>query len=384
MCGLVGIAGNLQYSDEEIITNLLYFDYLRGRDSTGLATVLKSGEVGIGKLATDPITFFDSEKFKNILKGSLAKVFLGHNRFATRGAKNNYNAHPFQYGKIVGAHNGTLDKKSWDRLEETMGEKFPVDSMALINAIDALGIKEAIELCETGKDMHTGAWALTWYNSGDDTINFLRNEHRPLWVCFKKDGSKMYWASEWWMLQYAVEVIGKVELYAEKAGYKFFPLIEDTLYSFDLDDFKVNDKFKPVLKGVDCKGREPEPVVAQVPLSNLTGFHSTSPTSTTNGTTTTSHGKNKNKEEFVVNFRGDFVAPWAGYLSEEEFNDAARHGCSWCHKSMNYRDGGIIIYDGEGVILCPDAECSGLSSKNTLMQPPNRMYVTPTQFAILK
>src|SRR3546814_8848521 len=84
-------------------------------------------------------------------------AFVGHNRFATKGKVNDLNAHPFHYGNIVGAHNGTLEKSSWDALDKKLGEDTDVDSQAIITSIATFGIrseerrvgKECVSTCRS-------------------------------------------------------------------------------------------------------------------------------------------------------------------------------------------------------------------------------------------
>lgn len=153
MCGLVGIAGNLLYQDEFTMKRLLMADYFRGPDSTGFAAIRTNGDAFVAKLASNPIDLFNQKNFDTALNGNASRAFIGHNRAATRGKVVSANAHPFHFGSIVGAHNGTLDQESWDRLEEKLGEKYTVDSMALIAAIDKLGIEKTIKLCNEGKTL---------------------------------------------------------------------------------------------------------------------------------------------------------------------------------------------------------------------------------------
>jgi glucosamine 6-phosphate synthetase-like amidotransferase/phosphosugar isomerase protein len=118
MCGLVGIAGKLTVKDEATMKRLFLLDFFRGPDSTGLAAVRGDGNIHVSKLASHPIDLFDSARFKTALSGYNSKIFLGHNRYATKGKVNANNAHPYHYGDIVGAHNGTLSISSWRALEK--------------------------------------------------------------------------------------------------------------------------------------------------------------------------------------------------------------------------------------------------------------------------
>jgi len=57
------------------------------------------------------------------------EILLAHTRFATTGAKNVQNAHPFEIGDIIGAHNGIIHNH--DALCTKYERKFEVDSMHL-------------------------------------------------------------------------------------------------------------------------------------------------------------------------------------------------------------------------------------------------------------
>jgi glucosamine 6-phosphate synthetase-like amidotransferase/phosphosugar isomerase protein len=75
MCGLVGIAGQMTAKDDAVIKRLLMYDYFRGPDSTGMAAIRGNGDVYLAKLASDPVTLFDTGKFKPLSAASAASIW---------------------------------------------------------------------------------------------------------------------------------------------------------------------------------------------------------------------------------------------------------------------------------------------------------------------
>ena len=380
MCGLVGMAGDLEYRDESTMRKLLLLDYLRGTDSTGFAAIGKDFDWKIAKMASHPIDLFDSFKFKQALTGATSHAFIGHNRAATRGAVNGVNAHPFEYKHIVGAHNGTLDQASWTRLEEAVGEKFGTDSNAIFAAIATLGVEEAIGLMEEGATSQTGAWALVWYDGKQHTINFLKNKHRPLWLASSDEGDKIFWASEWEMIDYSTASSSTKYDFHFDGDHCYFPLPDNQLHSYDLMQLakQSTGPMTPVIK--DIKGRAP--VITAVKSDPFgrdvdgwtdggtgMGFHKS--TSTTSSTTTNYRG-NKDWAD-CLNIDGDRESPYAGFVSKTDFDIYSRGGCGWCKQPIKFEEVGCTVFEKEGQILCP--ECSVSSA--------NRVYIQSQVFKAL-
>lgn len=216
MCGIVGIAGNITVKHEKAFKDMLDMDVVRGPHSTGIATVDLKGEVYYAKSTNLPSDLFQMRAAKNVMQGAHAAL-IGHNRYATMGSVNSVNAHPFEHGTIVGAHNGTLN--NWRAVLDDSND-FDVDSDALIYNIAVNGVKETISKL-------LGAWTLVWHDSSDNTLNFLRNKDRPLHFAYTEDDKTLFYASEPWMIQAAA---GRNDIKVKKGAF----LKQDTLLKIDL------------------------------------------------------------------------------------------------------------------------------------------------------
>jgi hypothetical protein len=232
MCGHVGVAGVIGIKQEAILKQLLVVDSLRGTDSTGIATIARhNGAVKVAKQVGDPYNLFSDKRFDQAM-GGIAKAIIGHNRWATSGGVNKQGAHPFEFDTLVGAHNGTLTNK---HALKNAGD-FKVDSENLFHHIEEEGLHPAIKIAR-------GAWALVWWDKVEHTMNFLRNDQRPLTMVVSKDGKGLYWASEKWMLD---GVLAREGIEHEGS----WQLKVDTHVSFHIND--KGEIEKPV--AVECKG----------------------------------------------------------------------------------------------------------------------------------
>lgn len=229
MCGIVGLAGEIHVPQEKVFENLLIMDILRGKHSTGVASVGRNTkDVIVAKKAVAATDFIDMPCFKDALSG-VNSVLIGHNRYATVGKVNNMNAHPFDFENVVGVHNGTLTSR-YKLFEQN---KFDTDSEAFYSHVNKFGIEDAIASC-------TGAYAFVWYDKREETINFLRNGDRTLYLAKLADKPTIAWASESWMLHGALS--------RNNMKYESIDLIPaDSWFAFPVKDGKIG---KPRLKEV--------------------------------------------------------------------------------------------------------------------------------------
>tara|TARA_R110000823_G_C15952958_1_gene502517 strand:+ start:3849 stop:5132 length:1284 start_codon:yes stop_codon:yes gene_type:complete len=215
MCGLVGVMGDVTSNDKDVFNQLLVVDVLRGRHSTGAALIDYRGEATVFKKAVNGLDFLDFATYKDKMRVGY-NCLIGHNRYATKGAVNNVNAHPFDFENIVGAHNGTL-RNYWS-LDNA--SDFDVDSECLYSHINDNGVRDAFNKTD-------GAFALTWFDKTTNKLHLLRNTERPLCYCYREDMGAVFWASEAWMLR---GVLGR-------NGIKHSDIVlitPNVLYSFDM------------------------------------------------------------------------------------------------------------------------------------------------------
>lgn len=362
MCGLVGIAGNMEFRDESTFRRLLVFDVFRGMDSTGVAFFDKKGhDCDIVKIKSHPIDLFDLKRYTKAENSYSSSVFLGHNRAATVGQVNTVNAHPFEYGHIVGAHNGTLDKSSWQDLNEANEFDCDVDSQAVFLSISQRGIEETIK-------MMCGAWALTYIDKDERTLNFIKNDKRPLWYAFTEDMKKIIWASEYPMIQAAIGMSSdKYIMNEDKDGYVYFPFENDHLYTIQIDELMNGEFDISKFKGKKIEGKEPLPVVTYNQGGSPFHFKPDGTKKTWNQTTYGSSGGNegtktskkgnKNREVTTIFLDGDEYNPFGGAVSYSREQHITAVGCTWCQGEVDLTKPGVITYERGGEVLCH--ECSG-------------------------
>lgn len=197
MCGLAGgiPKDSKKGFGSKVINDLIYLTQMRGTDSLGLLTLTvkpnKERMFEWHKEQGVPSWLCKQSAFTTQLAQN--NTFLAfHCRAATRGKVSKDNAHPFRHGDIVLMHNGTLNTSY-----QLNDKYFEVDSEAITFFLSDK--KNSVQELVTAAD---GAYALVWADMSNNTLNFLRNNDRPLWFVDTDVG--ILWASERCMLEFIV------------------------------------------------------------------------------------------------------------------------------------------------------------------------------------
>ena len=233
MCGLVGIANStaLTKAQQRYFVEALYVDQLRGEDATGAALVDKDNNVEVIKRSLSAADFMmvkAGRRMIDMLDGTF--VALGHNRASTIGRSIDDNAHPFEFDRYVGAHNGTIT--NYRTLLPVY--KYAVDSANLIASID----KEGTEVLT---EVRSGSYALTLYDKKEQHMVFVRNDGRPLHLL--ENNGQLLWASESEMLYWLASRNGMLT-----KDSNFIEVPTHEIIRYDCNEMKIVDRAKYTVK----------------------------------------------------------------------------------------------------------------------------------------
>lgn len=196
MCGIVGIAANrLNKIGKNIFSDLMIVSNVRGRWGAGVAAVVGDKIKGVKSLYSG-CDLIDMKGFGELMNENSVRVLLGHTRWPTKGATGEYiNVHPHFMKNLTGVHNGTLDKVDGAYIK---GEDS--DSVEFYKHADEVGFKKALSRA-------SGAYCFVFVDHETKTLNFLRNNQRPLFIgkhLWGKDAQSLIWASEREMIVFAM------------------------------------------------------------------------------------------------------------------------------------------------------------------------------------
>lgn len=332
MCGLVGVAGVIEKKHSDAFNNMLLFNIPRGRDSTGVWSIDRdiNRKVKDEYLIKAPVHALDLQEYKGydrVIGSTNKHCLIGHGRAATVGKINRANAHPFSFDNVAGAHNGTIPTYQMSKLEAH--DKFGTDSEALYYNINKFGVEATIQAL-TG-----GAWALTWYDKTDHSINLLRNDQRPLFFAVVNDGKTLFWGSEDDIVHAACGRNGI------DTSDHMFELPENTWYKWRLPDAVNSPLPKPVVKEVKQKEAPAHDTTRYFPRGPVVGGYGVS------SGVSSKYGSLKEAKVIEIGQykrgrqRGKIVAieGWNGKrLSEVEFRNRTGETCQYSDDIVSFDD----------------------------------------------
>lgn len=197
MCGLLAMhtveKSGFTAWDRDEFKQMLLLTSIRGAHSTGIAGIDQrkdNSEISVVKSVGSPYNLYSYEATNQFFTRMLNNftTVLGHGRFATKGAINAINAHPFEEGHITLAHNGVISN-FWGLKDFTKHKNIEVDSHLIAKLIEEEGAINVLPKVE-------GAYVFMWYDRNDSTFNIARNKERPLFVVEQEDKETLTFASE--------------------------------------------------------------------------------------------------------------------------------------------------------------------------------------------
>ena len=248
MCGLFGWIKGAQCPLTpaqlmHLTTTLAVLNESRGSDSTGVAS-FRTGEAA-------PLTCKKALAAREFIPAHLAEVemacrvgagwLIGHTRSKTQGDVTDANAHPFHFGKVLGAHNGVIH--NYEALAPLVKEKHTLpgcDSAALFALADKKGMVAALK--------ETRGWLnLTYATAPYDGVTLYQDLASGIALAYVPQWRMAVWSSDDDHLALACSTLGIAVAYdpdATAPGY-YMALPQDTLATMlptDIDNGTCTDR----------------------------------------------------------------------------------------------------------------------------------------------
>lgn len=188
MCGIFGVySPHLTTRETALFQNLCLLNVYRGRDSTGMLRVNDTLQTNVLRATAPSIDVARHPYTENFLaQRERPSLLLGHCRAATIGAITPQNVHPFSFPNTIGVMNGTF------RGAFTNWAKYDTDSEAIYANISELGLVKGLE----ESMVLDPQFALAYFDKPSHTVNFIKNDKRPLHFTFINNRKTLVWSSD--------------------------------------------------------------------------------------------------------------------------------------------------------------------------------------------
>jgi len=231
MCGIVGVMGhNLGYGELQKFKDLMVLAQLRGDEGAGMIAVPKKSVIHSNAIRVKRTTWSSghlvtTSDYDECVKGD-TNILIGHARQPTKGSTKIENVHPHRFEDVILVHNGTMTYVGDESVPKDAS-----DSKMVCRTIAKKGPQGFA-------DSSWGAYCLVWIDLRNQTLNFLRNNERPLAICEERNSimesspvRNFWWASEAGFLHMA---LGRYSNFV-KEKHKFYFLPKNEHWSFPLD-----------------------------------------------------------------------------------------------------------------------------------------------------
>lgn len=180
MCGIYGYVGFPKDREKvlALVKNLAIESEIRGVHSTGFVG-MNSKRCYYSKAPVRAAEFVQYPDIEKAIVQGHARYFLGHNRWASCGAINTVNSHPFQGERYFLVHNGTTITAKHICKERKIECEGDTDSEAILRLIDKDGLDNSGELLNR---LQNYSIAVLDYRRKRDALYFMRDAGKPMFI----------------------------------------------------------------------------------------------------------------------------------------------------------------------------------------------------------